>query len=298
MRLSISQVIVVWAVVLGTIIASFFVGYWKGRDEGVEVALREQGREGIRLPIASDVALDMGADSQGEFEQGDDINKAIGLDSVDERVLTREPEKAEKEEEDVAFDFSGNNVEKEIAELKEEIAKNSEPVKNEKPAAPEKEIVFSPSLRTTGALESDKKVLQSSSSAVAAKVPEEKPVVKAAKEPLKQEIARIEPVKKTVPEKKAETVEKPPVSSPSKGLLSGWYVQVMAAKSRKEADQVIGKLSGRGYLPVIEEATVAGKQYFRIFAGPYKSKEIADVNRSKISSFKVSNGEPFLKKVN
>lgn len=57
-RLRLGQVVVLWALTGGLLLAAFLFGVFAGRRQGVQIALDSYGREGLRLPIVNPVSPD------------------------------------------------------------------------------------------------------------------------------------------------------------------------------------------------------------------------------------------------
>jgi cell division septation protein DedD len=63
---------------------------------------------------------------------------------------------------------------------------------------------------------------------------------------------------------------------PTRALQNGWYSQVLASPDRQESDSLAERLRKSGFPVVLEEATVKGKQYYRVLVGPEGNKEMAE----------------------
>ncbi len=78
----------------------------------------------------------------------------------------------------------------------------------------------------------------------------------------------------------------------------GWYVQVVAANSRREAEQIVSKLSASGVKAFIQVTSIQKLEYFRILSGPFPSRPDADRERGRILSLEAVPSAPFVRRVN
>ncbi len=87
------------------------------------------------------------------------------------------------------------------------------------------------------------------------------------------------------------------VTGATKKLESGWYAQVAAPKSLKEAQAIAGNLKKAGLKAEIESAEVGDQQYFRVVVGPSNSRLAAEQNLSRLRKQSSLKAEPFVRLV-
>ncbi len=118
--------------------------------------------------------------------------------------------------------------------------------------------------------------------------------VQAAKVPKK--LAKAEPVKP--PKKTAKVTKKDPIqNSFTKKVKPGWYVQVLAANTEREAAGILDKLGEKGFDASVQVASVKKIKYYRVLVGPYSNKSKANKQQTTISRLKVVPSTPFVKRV-
>ena len=107
----------------------------------------------------------------------------------------------------------------------------------------------------------------------------------------KQELEKITPKLSNV-EKKPE----PPQEQVEK-VSRGWYAQVGSFRNLGDAKEVLYKLRSTGFPAVIESASVAGDQFYRVLAGPEKDRNLADRLASQVYAEDFIAQHPFVKYV-
>jgi cell division septation protein DedD len=90
---------------------------------------------------------------------------------------------------------------------------------------------------------------------------------------------------------------KPTIAATFKKLNPGWYTQVAAPKSLKDAQALSSKLKGHGFKSNIESAQVASQDYFRVLVGPDTSKLAAEQTLSRLRNKAQLPAEPFVRLV-
>jgi len=78
----------------------------------------------------------------------------------------------------------------------------------------------------------------------------------------------------------------------------GWYVQVVAANSRREAEDIVTKLGQNGIKAFIQVTSIQKLEYFRILSGPFRSRPDASRERGRILALEAVPSAPFVRRVN
>lgn len=283
LRLSLGQVIMLWSLLAGLMVAVFLFGLFAGREQGLQTALSGQDVQTVRLPIAMDVA-----------KQEDSLSATF-----DPAQKTLNPPAAAQPaapSENSEFDF-GAAVEQ---------AKNA--AANEAaPSAAAPEVAAEEEEAPTAALE-DSEPLTIPQHAAEPEVL--KPEVPPAAVAPKVELAAKTPAPTKVPEKAVvKPVEKPKAPEPKKvaepkvekpaptvtNARAGWYVQLAAARTKEEAKSIQLRLAAKSYPAIVQEADVNGATYYRVLVGPYAAKNRAQAEQHKIQGLQLTSGTPFLK---
>jgi len=100
------------------------------------------------------------------------------------------------------------------------------------------------------------------------------------------------------PTARAKLDEKPIAAPKKEAIRNGWYVQVRAAESGKEALELMRGLKQKGISSLIQMANVSSKVYYRVLVGPFGNKNSAQEKQKEIKSLAISKGDPFLKYIN
>lgn len=78
-----------------------------------------------------------------------------------------------------------------------------------------------------------------------------------------------------------------PASTPG-GVVAGkasssrYLVQVYATEEKGKAEDVVGRLRGRGYVPEISPFTARGRTYYRVRVGPFATRDEARASASRV----------------
>lgn len=78
---------------------------------------------------------------------------------------------------------------------------------------------------------------------------------------------------------------------------AGWYVQMIAANTEREAAEVVSKLEVREFKTSVQGAEVNGFRYLRVMVGPYQTKGLADKAQSSLEAHSLVSAPPFVKKI-
>ncbi len=322
MRISMAQVIVLWLVLAGMMVMVFTFGYHAGREKGLRVALDENGQQTVRLPIAtavkpknSDVdngnVLTSGELSSTGVEPGSDASDDAALMASGDAGTTppladaqlalsgkletpEEVSKPLKQEEEGRIDFSKSQGLSEVASAAELSQKRKLAELEDSMSAEEK-------MRAAKRKEEERRAAQEAKLA-AKKAKAER--IAALKEKLRA--AKLEKIKQEK-QKKALAAERaakaaivknePRAASGNPALKPGWFAQAAATRSENDALSIVRRFKIAGFNSSLERATVRGKQYYRVLVGPYGSRDAASAAREGIKSTGITNGEPFVKRV-
>ncbi len=80
-------------------------------------------------------------------------------------------------------------------------------------------------------------------------------------------------------------------------LTAGWYVQIVAANARKEAEELESRLIEADLPAVVQKARLKKIEYFRVLSGPFESRVVAVQRRVDIKRLKLSASAPFIRQV-
>jgi len=263
-RLSLGQLLVLWSVVAGTMLMVFLFGLYAGREQGVQAALEGSSGEAMRLPVANDAGA-LKADTS-PLASLSDAPSAAPIDTEAHKVSETAPSIAHDEApatapKDSEIALAGLNPEK--------TGTSSAPVKAEV-----------------------------QDSALGNKVEKVAKATVLETKPSSAEIAT-ESAPALSSEKLLTKAEKneAPKTVRAGSLSPGWYLQVAAARTSKEATGIGRKLRAAGLAAVVESAEVKGAAYYRVVLGPYASKDAAWNMRKAALASNAAKGEPFLKQV-
>ncbi len=114
LRVTFSQVILLWLIMAAVMLFTFLFGFHKGRSQGLAVALEEYGEQSVRLPIIQPVMEGSGLKSRSsEFSatklglnQSESVRPATSVAIA----ATTMPSKAETMAREPAYDFSSNKT--------------------------------------------------------------------------------------------------------------------------------------------------------------------------------------------
>lgn len=79
-------------------------------------------------------------------------------------------------------------------------------------------------------------------------------------------------------------------------VVSGWYIQVEAAKNLSEVTSIEKVFAAKGFNPVVHRGKLRGQVYYQVILGPYKTRDSALTARTKVKKSKLSRIEPFVRR--
>ncbi len=330
MRLGLSQLVVLWSVLAGTMVMVFLFGIFAGREQGLKTALDEQKSPSVRVPIARVSAPgNIGVDSSV-------TNLAGGVVGEGAAKTGESGKGAAAANQDLAFDFSqsaptvtGNNVGTDLAAADGSRDSQAKTAKGNAPAIgfAGKPVMDSLELETErvgdklGSVEKDNdKALQPAAAQTVAKVDSDaarlsdaaklietaklsEPVAPVSDKALKSETAAAKGAvvetkvveKKKKEERSAEPSEK--TQSVTQPVRGKWYVQVAATETKGEAQNLVSKLRAAGHKVAQQEARVNGKTFTRVMVGPFSERNVAEASRKKVKALGGLASDPIVKKV-
>ena len=92
---------------------------------------------------------------------------------------------------------------------------------------------------------------------------------------------------RVLPEESAQEVTTTPVVAPSlgeSGLPESWLIQVAALSQRGAAQKQVDRLQGAGYKAFYKQGIAEEKQVYRVFVGPFISRNSAEREKQLIDS--------------
>lgn len=300
-RLELPQCIVLVGAVTGAMACAFYLGFFSGRQLGLESALQTSQVNLARLPIvpaltdeqiadevASDVYAKLNADKVLPPAAGAESGKAPDvpdLSTIRKTTIDDGLGLVPAGTEGAGVVEPGPPAES-VSAVK---GREGEKGKGEAPPAPE---------TLDSILAEREKALEAAKPAEKAPAPEAV-AEKKAEEPKRSEEGKKAEAPKAEEPKKAEApaaalkVDEKKTTS----LPRGWFAQVAAPRKHSDATGIAQKLRGSGFPVVVEEANVKGEQYYRILVGPEASKQTADRLVSQLRRERYLEGAPFLRQV-
>ncbi|MFN8389793.1 MAG: SPOR domain-containing protein [Bdellovibrionota bacterium] len=267
MQLSLAQSIVLWSVLAGTMVMVFLFGLYAGREQGIAIALEGHSGEAVRLPVANPIAAPDEKPSDSLLAGlTPEAGRAAGSDAVN-------PANAVKREVEHTTGLAAKSADQQIdfsAGAKQAAADNL--AEDSAAVAPNEEAL-------KGSTSLDR-------SASPAK-PSEKPLAHDAAAPDPSTAAKVAQEK--------NDKQSPVKTVRSSAIPAGWYLQISAARTSKEANAVVKKLQSSGLKPIVETAEINRQTYYRVVLGPYATREATASARKAAISAKAAKGEPFLK---
>jgi len=297
LRLRLTQVLVLTGAVTGGMACSYYLGFFSGREIGVQLALANSAVNVARLPVIPPLQREEGEEDTSEVYAKLNAEKAL----------------------DITPNSQGENGE-EVPELTtiQTTAEGQPVVTHPQPedttsATPESPS-FDPEL-VAKAAGGDPATLTpepaepkaGENKVVEPKAGETKPPEEKTKE-VKKEEKKKEDKKEEKKEAKLEPKLTPPAKKePEPGLRidqketnalpRGWFAQVAARQKEGEARQIAERLRSSGFPVVVESADVNGERYYRILVGPEDSKPTADRLVGQLKREPYIQGNPFVRAV-
>lgn len=307
-NLSFGQLIVAWSVTAGMMVAVFLFGLYTGREQGLKQAMEEKGQADLRLPITG--LAQTGGDS-GQAAR--DLNtQAMLTASLSPQAVASNKETAQE------ADFSALAKATEKRNLVDDsqlgFSGKAAALPNLGDAATKGKTLAAEAPRGADAararLTEDGKITETQATirqedtgtddqadGVALSIKQLEAKVRDGEVPLRSsEKTSSSSLAREVKDTKSKDIT--PLRLVSE-LNPGWYIQVYAANSKKEAQELSGKLGkiGLGAKTKVQLAKVNKAQYFRVMVGPFKNQSEAQTNQKKISSNRIARGTPFVRRI-
>ena len=260
---TIGQLIVSWSVCAGLMAATFFFGLYAGKERGMQLALEEQARLALRVPLPERPVPDVGP-----------LGKALEAQKATDNS-SQQPVKLAAGSETPANEAIKKTPKQSIATL---------PATSVAAPPSSKSVVANVKMPAETIADRVKRT-----EVAKAEAPKQKPIRGVEKpKPTPKPKAKAKPVGAAAPTKVAI----------SKSVKSGYYVQVSAKRSPEAAQKLAGSLSGAKYGVSIEQTKVSGKQFYRVLVGPYKSAKLAKSRQKRLVQAGLSPKNSFVKRVN
>jgi cell division septation protein DedD len=315
-----------WVIVALFMLVVFVFGLHAGRDQGLRIALEEQGVPMVRFPVGTGEQpgnfLPNALAKAPEATSGKAGEKEAFDFGAVERVT--DPSLAALKTESVSANNSGHTEQTAglVAKSTANVVSDGEELNDSGVIAEE---VFDQPVVSRSASGEDKQQPRRLSDAENSKpqtgesraVVEVKPLAETAKEKAtdpknaKPNAAKTTSLQAGVVGTSAVLEGKKPVdvragakkpepkqvakTEPQKTKLRGWYVQLAAPRTRAEADSVLAKARKSGYGGTVQEVKVKKTVLYRVLIGPQQSKKASEAARSKLSARRVTKEEPFVK---
>jgi cell division septation protein DedD len=306
-RLGKLQVTVWLGLALGSIVGSYFVGFFAGRYVGFDAARASSAGEVAKLPapesfnesaiqnpggvydklkspaILRDSVSELAQKRAASNEQLEATKRELPAEPAvrEARIVDEDAEPSAQIERTVPLEDSSGN-EQVVDQLFDGVGSGEQLIIGAEEELAEKPVPSSVRMLGAGKAEEAK---------VAKAQPE-----KSASALLDERIASAKAAASTTETKSAD---KKSDNGPlvRKVIPSGYFAQVAAPKKMNEAEAIAGKLKRSGFPVVIESASVAGQNFYRVLVGPEENKVQADRLVSQLDSESYISGKPFIRKV-
>jgi cell division septation protein DedD len=308
-RLGKLQVVVWLGLALGAIVGSYFVGFFSGRYVGFESARESSAGEMAKLPapeafeqsstqnprvvydkLTSPAILEAGENrGGGARQQGLAQGSQPSADGRDQRVeeLVKEAAKPES----VSAAMAGSQDVGDVDEMFAESVAGTELIIGSDEGLGTSKVPESIRMLGSGRAPAAKEVEVETQKAASALIDER--IAKA-----RSDSSKSVGVDASGPEKKAPEANSAQASSLVRKVVpSGYFAQVAAPKKLSEAEGVANKLKRSGFPVLVESASVAGQNFYRVLVGPEQNKVQADRLVGQLKGESYIQGDPFIRKV-
>lgn len=267
--------------ITGGMACSYYLGFFSGREIGVQLALANSAVNVARLPVIPPLPGEEGEEDTSEVYAKLNAEKALeiapshggGGEDVPELTTIQTTSEGQPI-------ISSPSPEQEI--------------KQEEPSSFNPELVA----KAAGA---DPMALQPSAEVKPEAKEEEKPKEAKKEDKKKDEKKEVKVEPKSEPKPQVAKKEVEPAlrveQKDTTALPKGWFAQVAARQKEVEAKQIAEKLRSSGFPVVVETADVNGERYFRILVGPEESKPTADRLVAQLKRESYIQGTPFVRAV-
>lgn len=296
-RLGALQVVVWLGLSLGAVFGSYCIGFLSGRYVGFETARASSGVDVPKLAISDDLPDKTAHNQRGIYDQLNN-NAIIAKEAKEAKESAVKP---------AAPAAQAPQVAKVIEEAKSATAPEVAPAARSGEIDPFLDVNYADAPSIEGSLLVAKEEPQGKGGevrllgdqAAASKSDIPKVVPEVPKAPPAKELAKeaaTEP-KKGSADSKASAVTKAPkgATQVTKKVPPGYFVQVAAPKTLKEAEGVAKKLRGSGFPVVIEDFSTGKSPYFRVLVGPEDNKVQAERLVGQVKRESYISGKPFIR---
>lgn len=330
-KLGLFQLVILLGVITGSMVCTFFVGFFSGKQIGYQTALAASQANAVKLPIelakedekpgstelASEVYAKLhekSAHKEGAEEAMPNLGAIKTTDaapigeSLGEEDAGEEGSAAEGEAEHAAVsERSGVPVHEETAEDVDIGGLNdSKGTDDAHESKTLKEVINEQEESGRADADSHGSVLPEVAHDEPSKAVEKKDLhslkgdavsVPAVSAQHNEAVGRAdsEPVEETAPPTREKEKEKE--KTPPSTLKRGWFAQVAAPKKKSDADALTSKLKASGFPVSIETAEVRGENYYRVMVGPEENRDQADRLLLQLKRESYLKSSPFLRMV-
>ena len=327
-RLGVWQIVAVIGLVTGGMFCAFIIGHSSGYSRGMEEAMESASAQVPRFVVAQKLS---------EFEMNPDriteVYQQLGT-KAEKTSTAEQPSKGSAKIEEPELGAIKSLADAPITDVisKDVVIPNVDSVGKQKEQI--QEAAKSGELRVlgdgTGAVEQrgtlGSLLKESGTSPAAESKPTEagnaalqkvaaKPTatptptraaVKTTPSPIKKvaEITAKDKNKATVKETPVKSVAKEPAQTrqpatvaATERVRNGWYAQVSAQESIRDAKALAGQLVASGFEVTIEKAEVRGQEYFRVLVGPEDNRTQVEALKKQLQRERYIKGSPFVRLV-
>lgn len=268
-RLTMGQVVLMWGIMAIVMVLVFFFGLYAGREQGLKLALEEQGTPTLRAPLTREPTGIGSAESKSEPATA--INRDSTFDFSRAESVAAEAATAQQPP---SSGLTGKSANELLGRVDSTSSKINEKKIDEtiEPAFQEPASVKNPIVTA----QVEKPTIELGQKRVQSPVLEDEDLENIAKP------AKIEPPlakKPNTREIAAQTKPEKPIAEVTRtaAVAHGWFIQLSAPSSRADADSMVRQVRGRGVDKLsVQEAKVKGLVHFRVLIGPFKSRAEAE----------------------
>jgi cell division septation protein DedD len=290
-RLGALQVVVWLGLSIGAVFGSYCIGFLSGRYVGFETARAASGVDVPKLAVTDDIPDKTAHNMRGIYDQLN-TNATIAKEVKDPSAKSG---------------AADTQVAKVVDEVKGATAPSAAQVTESAPSAevdPFLDVNYADAPSIEGSLLTTKEEAQGKGGevrllgqqAASEKADSPKVVPEAPKVPVATD-SSVDTKKPTTTEAKNAAIAKAPkgATQVTKKVPPGYFVQVAAPKTLKEAEGVAKKLRGSGFPVVIEDFSTGKSPYFRVLVGPEDNKVQAERLSSQVKRESYISGKPFIR---
>ncbi len=298
LKIGLVQVVVLIGVATGSMVGAFFFGHLSGQKVGYDRALESSLANTARYPITGDaykneISPESVTEVYAKLNESKELQPAAKETEVPELASIKSAKEAPVIEElaSVLLEDEGRVDNKK----KGKKAEHDSLLGLSEDGRQAKDVQAEPS-ENLGALlkKSDAERAKAPAARPTAALQQEKPI-------LKQQATEVRATPQ--PKKAAVENENAPAAkaaAPQKAVSkvpSGWYAQVAAPQRFQDAERLAEQLRNAGFPALVESANVNGQAYYRVLAGPERSRVLADRLVKQLLRENIIKNKPFTRVV-